>query len=129
VGASEFDMMVRLYTSTYYGTDEEIEERNALGDELAEELGSRGLGEYDGTDCGGGNCNIHVYRVPADRWDEALALAVAAIERRGLGHKARVIQFEDRPEAEPGDSLVRVAWPPGVTDWWSPPDGFTVDGE
>lgn len=111
----QISMIVQLRLSERWGSDEEIEERDEIGEVIGTELEKRGCGYFDGRDTGGGATNLLLCNIPEEAWEEALGVALDELKRRQALDKAVIAKsvFNARgPEPQIEHS---VCWPPSFS--------------
>jgi hypothetical protein len=104
-------MIVQLRITDFWGSDKDIEERDAIAEVIGASLKRLDCGYFDGTDVGGGATNLFFCDVSEARWDEAVAIALKVIERCGALEKVVIAKsvfmaHETEPTIEHS-----VAWP------------------
>jgi len=105
-------MVVQLPLTGRRGTEAEGIAHGALVEALAEGFESRGFGEVDGSEAGEGKENVLIYGIAPDRWDTALAVAVAELGRRGLVRGAVIARGTQAPDQEDAPFEHEIVWPP-----------------
>ncbi len=98
-------MIVQIRLSAGWGTDDEIAERDEIGESVGAELQRRGWGYFDGRDTGGGATNLFFCGIPESAWGDAVEVALDELRRRhalkrAVIAKSILIEKEPDPEVE-----------------------------
>ena len=118
-------LIIQLRLGPEFGPDNGMADREGLIDTMR-----RFLGEWPSTDSGSRSTNIKCWDIPPARWDEALHIALGAVQARGLSERA-VIARVDYLAAEEGEDYEwgpeRIVWPAekaGLFSMWPEWPGF-----
>ena len=116
-----FELIIDLPLSSACGTAEEISTRDAFANAVGNGFKTEGLGELSATvTAGGGKYNVWLDAIRPERWDAALAFALAELERHRLLAGAVVAQFIRVEEPDEDDPDGTIVWPPDLRsqDFW-----------
>jgi hypothetical protein len=107
----ECGLIVQLPLSSFWGTAEEYDHRNEVADALDRLFQQSGCGTFDGTDTGEGKTNLFIYGIADGAFDQAVALVLGELRRRGLLERAIVARTELVGDPEDPWAQHTVVWP------------------
>jgi hypothetical protein len=110
--ARRVSMIVQVRTTGFWGSDDDMDQRDEIGEAIDAGLEKRRCGYFDGTDSGGGATNLFFCEIPEAAWDDAMAVALDVLEHHHALDKvviAKSIVTDQEPDPEIEHAVV---WPP-----------------
>lgn len=111
-------MIVQIHTETFWGTEEELDLRNQIGELLDQVFERADSGYFDGGDSGSHSMNLFSYGIKPDDWENVLSLTLDKLRESNLLQDNLVI-VKSIPILGHDDRENLVVWPPDFTGEFS----------